>query len=666
MFINYDTALIRKNSRGESYWGPLGLIFNSNRFEFYLWSPDATRVHFAIYENFQDTNPTEIIAMTKRSDVWFCEIDQKFHGYLYNLLIEHRDSTITEALDPYSYSICPFDWTKNEVPKSYLIDIYSSQAGKSPSELSFQSKNPLNDALIYELNIRDFSSKNSNIANPGTFLGALDQKIFDYLSGLNFNFLQLLPVHSCYTFSQKNVSILKKGQGKGHFTNYNWGYDPLGFFSINSSYSSNPLDPYLKIKEFKAFIDSAHKKNIGIILDVAFSQTFCKSILDDVARGYFYRDEALSFPSQFPPLDSQKPMAFRLILDSLIFFVKYYKVDGFRFDAASYFDKKSLEIISIELKKINPNIILFGKFCKKTDLQHKNRTEKTSRSNNFNFAYLNYGLPNVIRGSNVPGDKGLILSKNSSKFASYVSLIPGGIFDFDFGDFYHSARRDDLFANDISINVSYITSYDGPTLADKILTSASGLTKNAFIETYRQALMMILFVQGKVLLSSGTEFAFSKACDFSGASYSNCHLNLNSTKPPFSYQGNKFLDFYSNKTTDFTNGLDFSLLEIGEIKTKIFNFLAKIDEFRQKTQFFRLADNQTICDSIKFETVDNKKGLIIFSIQIKNEIIKVIHNFSANSYDYNFEDFGVLFNSKLEFSQNIIEKRQSLLLMKKL
>lgn len=665
MFFNYDTNLFRKNFRGESYWGPLGLIYKSNIFEFYLWSPDATRVHFAIYKDPEDKIPEEIIIMSKINDVWFCQIDSSFHGYSYNLLIEHHDLKITEALDPYAFSIAPFDWTKNQSPKAYLVDIFSPDAGKTPSSLDLLGKDPKIDAQIYELHIRDFSSVVEKVTNKGTFIGALENNIFTYLKELNLNFLQLLPIHSCYTFSQKNVPIIHKGQGKGYFTPYNWGYDPIGFFSVNSSYSTDPTDPYLRIAEFKKFVDQAHKNNIGVVVDVVFNHTFKNSIFEDVARGYFYRDEAVVFPVEFPPIDSQKPMAFRLILDSLMFFVDYYKVDGFRFDLASFLDKKALEVISDELKKLNPNILLYGEVWNFSDLPNRSRLEKGKTGNDFNFGYFNDTIRNAVRGSDSPSEKGLILSKTGGKLAAYVSSIPGNITDFNFKNFFHSKKRYDLFANDISLNLAYLTCHDGPTLADKILTSATRIGRKEFIETYRQALMLVSFVQGKVLFSAGTEFAFSKNCDFSGGSYQSCHPNLNTKKPPFPFLAAKYFDFNSYKTTDFTNGLNFGLLKITEIKEKIFDFFVKINEFRQNTPFFRLPTNKEINNSLKFKSVEKDKGLVIFTITCENKIIKVIHNFSSNSYEYNFGDFEILFSSKIKVVFNLIQKHQSILLMKK-
>ncbi|WP_337899412.1 alpha-amylase family glycosyl hydrolase [Mesomycoplasma ovipneumoniae] len=666
MLFDYEKSLIRKNSRGKIYLGPLGLFLKDEKFHFYFWSPDAISVEFLIYKHFEDSTPFKIIKMKKTKGVWFCKISKNFESYSYNLKVEHANSTTTFALDPYAFSLAPFDWTKNETPKAFLIDIFSEKAGQMPSDINLFEADPKIDAQIYELHVRDFSSLSKKVQYPGTFIGAIDNGIFSYLNKLNLNFLQLLPLHSCYTFAQKSVPILHQGDGKGHYSAYNWGYDPINFFSLNSSFSTNPQDPYAKIVEFRNFVDQAHKNNIGIILDVVYNHTFENSVFENVAPGHFYRENAEIFPVGFAPLDSQKPMAFRLILDSLIFFVKYYKVDGFRFDLASFLDKKSLKIIDTELRKINPNILLYGEAWDFSDLPFSKRLTKGKEGNNFDFGYFNDTIRNAVRGSDSPNDKGLILSKNAVKFGAYVSSIPGNIADFDFKDFHHSKKRYDLFANEISLNLAYLTCHDGPTLADKILSSSPKIGKKQFIETYRQALMLVSFVQGKVLFSSGSEFCFSKVCDFSGATYQACHPNLNQKNPPFEFLNADFFDFNSYKTTDFTNGLKFDILKIKQIEEQIFNFFAKINEFRQKTKFFRLKTNQQIKDCLNFETVDKNKGLIIYQIDLEGQVVKIIHNFSNNQYEYNFDDFEILFNSKLNNINNLIQPHQSILLTKRI
>lgn len=135
------------------------------KFHFYFWSPDAISVEFLIYKYFEDSTPFKIIKMKKTKGTWFCKISKNFESYSYNLKVEHPNSATTFALDPYAFSLAPFDWTKNETPKAFLIDIFSEKAGQMPSDINLFEADPKIDAQIYELHVRDFSSlsKKSNI-----------------------------------------------------------------------------------------------------------------------------------------------------------------------------------------------------------------------------------------------------------------------------------------------------------------------------------------------------------------------------------------------------------------------------------------------------------------------------------------------------------------------
>ncbi|UWW00603.1 hypothetical protein NW064_05245 [Mycoplasmopsis felis] len=147
-----------------------------------------------------------------------------------------------------------------------LVNIDSKSAGKKPRKLKW-TKNNHTDSFIYELHVRDFTSlKNQNeLKNQlGTFNSLLENNLFDYVKKIGMTHAQfLLPIHSAYTVNDLNNSILLKNQGDKWTTNYNWGYDPHNYFSINGIYSSNPKDPYNRIKEFRELIDEARRKGCG-------------------------------------------------------------------------------------------------------------------------------------------------------------------------------------------------------------------------------------------------------------------------------------------------------------------------------------------------------------------------------------------------------------------
>ena len=55
----------------------------------------------------------------------------------------------------------------------------------------------------------------------------------NYLAGLGVTHIQLMPVHDYCTVDEFHPE-----------KNYNWGYDPMQYLSLEGSYSLNPDDPY--------------------------------------------------------------------------------------------------------------------------------------------------------------------------------------------------------------------------------------------------------------------------------------------------------------------------------------------------------------------------------------------------------------------------------------
>ena len=95
--------------------------------------------------------------------------------------------------------------------------------------------------------ISAFTSKNSSL-----YLGSLEPcydypTILDYIKSLNVSHIQLLPINDFGSVSDEDLST------------YNWGYDPISYFALEGSYSKNPADPYLRVKEL-----SKKYKNIEV------------------------------------------------------------------------------------------------------------------------------------------------------------------------------------------------------------------------------------------------------------------------------------------------------------------------------------------------------------------------------------------------------------------
>ncbi len=194
---------------------------------------------------------------------------------------------------------------------------------------------PAHDLIVYELHVRGFTARaNSNVSAPkrGTFAGLVEK--IPYLKRLGITAVELMPVHQC-------------DPQEGSF----WGYMTLNFFSPNQGYSSSPT-PDGAAEEFRAMVEAFHEHGIEVWMDVVYNHT-SESGPDGPTYSYrgidnqsyylltgdrrTYRNETGCGNT----LRCDHPVVRSLILESLIYWSNVMKVDGFRFDLASVFTRRS-------------------------------------------------------------------------------------------------------------------------------------------------------------------------------------------------------------------------------------------------------------------------------------------------------------------------------------
>ncbi len=169
--------------------------------------------------------------------------------------------------------------------------------------------------IIYELLLRDFLEK-SNWQTLKDTLG--------YLQRLGVNAIELLPFNEF----EGNIS---------------WGYNPAFYFAPDKYYG-----PPEKLKEF---IDECHRLGIAVIMDIALNHQFGQS---PMVRMYW--DAANNRPAANSPWFNPVPRhAFNVGYDMnhespatkyftervIEYWLKEYRIDGFRFDLSKGFTQKN-------------------------------------------------------------------------------------------------------------------------------------------------------------------------------------------------------------------------------------------------------------------------------------------------------------------------------------
>jgi isoamylase len=197
------------------------------------------------------------------------------------------------------------------------------------------------DTIIYELHVKGFTMRHPDVPPElrGTYAGLAHEAVLGYLTDLGVTAVELLPVHQYVP----DDFVLHRG-----LTNY-WGYNTIGYFAPHAAYSAAVRAGSYggQVAEFKAMVRALHQAGLEVILDVVFNHTaeadeggpsLCFRGLDNTA---YYRlkpgrpDQYYDTTGTGNSLNAGNPVALRLIMDSLRYWLTEMHVDGFRFDLAA-------------------------------------------------------------------------------------------------------------------------------------------------------------------------------------------------------------------------------------------------------------------------------------------------------------------------------------------
>ena len=217
--------------------------------------------------------------------------------------------------------------------------------------------------VVYELHHRDFSvHASSGVQKKGKFLALTEEGTvspdghatgLDHLKELGITHVQILP---SFDYGSIDEKTLDKG-------NYNWGYDPKNYNAPEGSYSMDPSDPALRIKEFKQMVAALHKAGFRVIMDVVYNHTYetMGCALGRIVPDYFYRHDdngALTNGSGCGnETASNQPMMREFMVESVKYWVEEYHVDGFRFDLMGIHDIETMNAIRAALPS---DILVYG------------------------------------------------------------------------------------------------------------------------------------------------------------------------------------------------------------------------------------------------------------------------------------------------------------------
>lgn len=560
---------------------------------FKVYSSVSSSVHLYLFTDYTPENPDLIIPLQNIGNGWWgISIQESLIGWLYAYkpVIKkqfERQQKITHypIADPYSKSIIKknnylqIPLTKIELPKTFdwqgtdYIPIHDTR-----------------DLIIYETHVADQSGhKTAQSQYPLSYKGFTDPYSrggLNHIKLMGINAVELLPIQASAPFEPSYLeSTLDDNVNTWNYYGFNyWGYMTSFFFTPEPIWASNAdtrPDSILDVSEsaiieVKELIRECHQSGIAVIMDVVYNHVSQYDInplkyLDSPTYLKWNDDCTLSSDSGCGnDLNSKSPITRKLILDSLIYWVKEFKIDGFRFDLAPILDWETVASISTELKKINPYCVLIA------EPWHLNSYKPTEFADR-GWISWNDKFRNHIKGITPISQPGFILgnvSNNQSKYC--VTNYLSGTLNY---------RENGLFPNS-QCTMNYLESHDGYTLADFISLHFDSTAVDTpwrlkspisgkELQIHKIAASLLLLSQGNVMIHAGQEFGKRKiiADTFIGDPKTGC---------PDHDSYNKFNE---------TNFLNFDLINTNQ---ELYDFYKYLISLRQSHPSLRKNDSSHI------------------------------------------------------------------------
>lgn len=344
----------------------LGATVCNDGAQFALWAPTASHVTLRLFAHGTDAEPGSGMLgeypMHYESDgAWVQDVPSAVHGVYYDYLIEFADGSVTRSADPWARA------AGANGRRSMVVDL--SRTDPDGWDADRRPTTPISSDVIWETHIGDFSNAQSSgvpAEHRGKYLAFTDSgttlngegafpTCVEYLKNLGITVVQLLPF-----YDYGSVDETRTG-------GYNWGYDPVNYNVPEGSYSTNPYDGAVRIRECKAMVQALHAAGIKVVMDVVYNHMYTTdNWFERVVPGYFCRrtdDGAFANGSGCGcDMATEHEMFRRFMVESVTYWASEYHLDGFRFDLMGLIDVEAMRRIRASLDSL-PNgrsILMYG------------------------------------------------------------------------------------------------------------------------------------------------------------------------------------------------------------------------------------------------------------------------------------------------------------------
>ncbi|MEO8400040.1 MAG: alpha-amylase family glycosyl hydrolase [Ignavibacteriaceae bacterium] len=600
----------------------LGSFVENGKTFFRIFAPTAEKVVLVTFQKVEDENGNEYEMIRDKNGVWESSLKGEKYNQFYGFKVFHNQNENQNknqngvlCIDPYSKAVASYN-TYFSPRKSITI-----KEGDYDWEGDTWIQRDWRDLIIYEMHIRDMTiHPSSGAKNFGSYKGLIEKGRrggIDYIKNLGVNTIELLPAQEF-----ANIEIPFEDSLNERFNTWNpyernhWGYMTAAFFSPEAYYSEVTKQiewnkwqgqSAKQVTDFKDMVKAFHKEGISVMMDVVYNHLSEYEIgnLKEIDKEYYFRLDGngnyIAHSGTGNDLKTERPMLRRLIVESILYWMKEYHVDGFRFDLGKMLDWETIEEIIYQAQKVNPSVVFV---CEPWGGGY----------DPVGFSLRGWGswndqIRNGVKGENPFTQPGWIFGRwfgnnNPNRIKSYVN---GTLINDKHGLFQKKEH-----------SVNYLESHDGYTLGDFIRIAThqvkhdeliTDINKNAKLSSpqlklNKLAALFLLTSQGITMIHSGQEFARSKVI-------------ASNTEAPDKNIGK--LDHNSYDKDNETNYINY---DYADLNNELVNYYKGLIELRKTYNAFRRAKYE---DIHFFHITDNEFALG-YNLKYKDENFIVLFN----------------------------------------
>ncbi len=588
----------------------LGATWTSSKTTFKVWAPTADSVKVNLYTSGTEgaDDLIETLSMKKgEKGVWSVQKAGDLNGVYYTYSVD-VDGTTAEACDPYART------TGVNGNRAMVINLNATNPAGWSTDRGPNAGMTYTDSIIYELHVRDFSiDESSGIQNKGKFLGLTEKGTknasgqttgLDYLTDLGVTHIHLLPSYDYATVDETKLDTPQ----------YNWGYDPKNYNVPEGSYSTDPYNGAVRVKEMKQMVKTLHDNNINVIMDVVYNHVYDadKFSFNQLVPKYFSRTNADGSYSSGSGCGndtaSERSMVKKYIVDSVNYWADEYHIDGFRFDLVGLLDVDTINEVVNTVHETHPDVVFYGEGWKMDTAVSKDdvimatqwTSEKTPK-----FAYFSDTIRNLLKGDTFSHESTGFVSGATGQEELLAKCFTGAT------DWCKSPTQ----------TVNYASCHDNYSLMDKLSVSRKDASFEDKTKMNNLAAAIYMTSEGIPLIHAAEELLREKIDE----------------------NGNPVENSY--KSSDLINSIKWSNLD-KENYRNVRDYYKGLIAFRKNHAALRLTTAAEVKANVQYKWISEE--LVMFVINGKDSIadevsdgIVVIFNANTAAKDVDMYSYGV-------------------------